>query len=259
MTAGRWRLDSVAETFQREYEGDLVSIEAAGESIESTARHPFRVTTGEDLDQRPITEELGDDNHVATTAGRWVEAQHLRPGDTLLTRESGLVEVEAVTTRHATLPVYNLQIEACRTYSVGAAGVLVHNVSPDCHILRAQIAGLTETGRAKRVLKGQQAPGPEMRLSPPEMAFRDGLLDRKPNLMVYRTKDGDGLGDFIIVDPSNPRHPSAIAVEAKTRFNEPFAGESLRDATEFMQNAGFTNTDRFTGNLDELLDFLGAS
>ena len=66
------------------------------------------------------------------------------------------------------------------------------------------------------------------------------------------------MGDFIVVDPSNPKNPLAIAVETKTRAGAAHAGTQLKEAVGFMRNAGFSRVDTFTGNLDEFLRFIGA-
>lgn len=128
-TSGQWRTDTVAETFQREYTGTMVAIQIAGETLRATARHPFWVVRGEDLETRPITQELGDDNQPGAMPGRWVEARNLREGDTLLTRDGGEVEIEAVSLSEETTTVYNLHVGDCRTYVVGRYGVVVHNQS----------------------------------------------------------------------------------------------------------------------------------
>lgn len=83
---GQWRGDIVAATFQREYTGRMVTLTLPGETLRATARHPFWVVRGTGLDERPVTEELGADNAPGIRPGRWVEAQHLRPGDVLACR-----------------------------------------------------------------------------------------------------------------------------------------------------------------------------
>ncbi|MCH8830730.1 MAG: hypothetical protein IID45_14225 [Planctomycetes bacterium] len=66
------------------------------------------------------------------------------------------------------------------------------------------------------------------------------------------------MGDFIIVDPSNPKNPLAIAVEAKTKAGAAHAGRQLKEAAGFMGNAGFNRLKTFTGTLAEFLHFIGA-
>jgi hypothetical protein len=125
---GQWRTDAVAETFQREYTGPMVTLRLPGETLRATARHPFWVVRGAGLDERPVTEELGTDNAPGARPGRWVEAQHLRPGDVLAGRR-GEVAVEGVSVGEESLTVYNLHVAECRTHAVGACGVVVHNQS----------------------------------------------------------------------------------------------------------------------------------
>jgi hypothetical protein len=56
-----------------------------------------------------------------------VDAGHVQVGDGLLLRSGRVAEVVRVATRMAGLTVYNLHVEGTHTYTVGRAGVLVHN------------------------------------------------------------------------------------------------------------------------------------
>ncbi|MEZ5941741.1 MAG: hypothetical protein R3C18_10130 [Planctomycetaceae bacterium] len=57
----------------------MVTLHVGSDVIECTARHPIWVVRGEDLQRRPLATKLTD------KTGCWIEAQHLQPGDTLLT------------------------------------------------------------------------------------------------------------------------------------------------------------------------------
>ncbi|MEZ6056957.1 MAG: polymorphic toxin-type HINT domain-containing protein [Planctomycetaceae bacterium] len=95
---------------------------------------------GEALSQRPITEELGDDNLPSLAKGRWVEARYLEVGDLLLTPH-GELRVDDLFREETTAQVFNLQIAECHTYAVGNAAILVHNASP-----AACCSGMSYTG-----------------------------------------------------------------------------------------------------------------
>ena len=124
--SGKWSPQSVVEPLVNDYSGDLISITVAGETIEGTGGHPFLVLSGKELNARPFVEELhGVD---ACAIGRWVEARHIRIGDMLLLRSGQQVRVASLSSRQATLKVYNLHVGRQHTFAVGAAGVAVHNV-----------------------------------------------------------------------------------------------------------------------------------
>ena len=78
-----------------------------GQSITATDGHPFRTTAG------------------------WLDAILLKHGDQLqLDTTSGrTVAVQSVLTESKIVPVFNLEVANAHTYFVGAAGVLVHNIS----------------------------------------------------------------------------------------------------------------------------------
>lgn len=138
---GRWAARAVVRPLAHAYDGDVITVRAAGAVIEATGNHPFWVAAGAGLPDRPEAHDVpageraalasgGDRSHGA--AGRWVEARDLRVGDRVLLRDGRTTPVEGVAIRPAALPVYNLEVAGLHTYAVGAAGVLVHNkVGPD--------------------------------------------------------------------------------------------------------------------------------
>jgi len=124
---GEWALAEVVEVFSRDYEGDIVTVEVEGESIEATGSHPFWVIDGDDLDQRPAVGHC--EIRRSVVQGRWVEARNLRAGDTLASHAAGDVAITQVCTRHDEIRTFNLQIAKLQTYAVGSAGIWVHNAS----------------------------------------------------------------------------------------------------------------------------------
>lgn len=69
-------------------------------------------------------------NHPFYTREGWIEAEFLQPGDSVLSRRGWVNVVEAMPMRMATpVDVFNLDVAFPHTYSVGQAGIVVHN----CH------------------------------------------------------------------------------------------------------------------------------
>ena len=74
---------------------------ASGAEVRSTYHHPYWVVSGEDLDERPTPDQLGEQlQSVPGVEGRWVDAGDLRPGDVLLSRTGGESTVESVEATH---------------------------------------------------------------------------------------------------------------------------------------------------------------
>jgi len=87
----------------------LVDVDVAGETIASTASHPY-------------WEE---------TTQRWVEAAELRPGMVLRMSNGSTSVVHTVKERAELVEVHNFEVAGEHNYFVGASGVLVHNGGPD--------------------------------------------------------------------------------------------------------------------------------
>ncbi|MBR0959531.1 polymorphic toxin-type HINT domain-containing protein [Bradyrhizobium japonicum] len=124
------------------------------QSIVSNRIHPFFV-------QVP---PLHDSNQAAD--GKWVEAQHLEPGNQLLAAGGKRVEVTSVAIEQVPLVAYNLSVEEFSTYFVAGSAssplIWVHN---DCFNLRKLLdaLGIEEKafhGTKKEILTDF---GPELR------------------------------------------------------------------------------------------------
>ena len=95
------------------------------EVIETTAEHPFYVSTPATQDQRPAPvghEELNT---------HWVGAGHLQTGDKLRLADGRVGEVLNVTTLQKTQEMFNLSVQTAHTFYVGTQGWLVHNSTSD--------------------------------------------------------------------------------------------------------------------------------
>lgn len=129
----QWSARAVVRPLKHEYDGEVVTIRAAGETIDATANHPFWVVSGKDIEGRPAAHDVPEAERQTAAGharGRWVEAGHLRPGDLLILRDGQTAAVEELAVRWARLEVYNLEVADLHTYAVGARGIVVHNKSP---------------------------------------------------------------------------------------------------------------------------------
>ena len=126
LVASNWRLCPVMP-YNLMYKGILIIMTVAGETIESTYRHPYWVVRGADLASRPWLEHLEAIPKEATTPGRWVDSCDLRPGDEVLLRDGRIMPLQWVEHRRFEGVVYNMQVEELHCYSVGRNSVLVHN------------------------------------------------------------------------------------------------------------------------------------
>ena len=91
VASGEWSARQIIQPLVHEYDGDIVSVTAGDQTIEATGNHPFWVTAGEDLHQRPPAKDVAEQERATSNVsarGRWVESRDLRIGD-LLMRRSG--------------------------------------------------------------------------------------------------------------------------------------------------------------------------
>ncbi len=127
VVASAWRLCRVTVPYSLQYKGTAVRVTAAGETVESTYRHPYWVLRGEALAYRPWLEHLAFIPPEATTPGRWVDACDLRAGDELLLRDGRQVPVQRLELVPFAGTVYNMEVEDLQSYAVGLNSILVHN------------------------------------------------------------------------------------------------------------------------------------
>ncbi|MFK8082285.1 MAG: polymorphic toxin-type HINT domain-containing protein, partial [Granulosicoccus sp.] len=123
------------------------------QTITSNRIHPYfaRLAAGAILATASVTTSpvMAGEGHVYSgeiAGGAWVDAQHLQPGDELLTQNNQWQMVEAVVVESMPLDAYNLSVDEYATYFVsaeeGADAVWVHNV---CY--NGLPKGFTDTGR----------------------------------------------------------------------------------------------------------------
>lgn len=122
-----WELRAVVEPLIHNYDGNIYSIEVAGERIEATHNHPFWVLEGENLSNRSKADDVPLDEHKSLNGGRWVAAEELEVGDLLKLKNGSSARIENISSRSASTLVYNITVEELHNYAVGFGEILVHN------------------------------------------------------------------------------------------------------------------------------------
>jgi len=226
------RLSKVTQTFKRKTDAlvDLVITDESGHSstITGTAEHPFFVP---EIDA-------------------YVPMGELLPGMVLETGDQGVVTVVEATRRAASADVYNIEVEGAHNYFVAAdeqmPPVLVHNV---CELDLVRL-------KRPRQLADDVANDRIFKLAPDELKFVERVMERKPNLQIYRTNQKAKLGDFLVIDRSNPKDVLGIAVELKQggggAGNQLQNIEGVLDVEELRVKRIFGET----GTADELIEML---
>jgi hypothetical protein len=141
-----WRARRVVETYEHDFEGDLVALAVEGDVIEATSNHPFWVVEGEGLEQRERPDHVPATPPDARLPGRWVDAGNLRAGDLLQMKSDCRLAISGLSIRKVRQKVYNLQIEEVHTYAVGKRQVLVHNKPAPLDRYNGPKSGYTNPG-----------------------------------------------------------------------------------------------------------------
>jgi hypothetical protein len=127
LAASEWTLRQVLETYEHDYDGDVVRITTGNEELAATGNHPLWVVRGDGIATRPAANDVHVDEQGNRYGGRWIEARHVKVGDWLLTRSGAPVRVTGLHAQNESVGVYNLRIEELNNYAVGSVGLLVHN------------------------------------------------------------------------------------------------------------------------------------
>jgi hypothetical protein len=96
-------LQEVVQVMQQETD-HTISLYTDKEVIETTALHPFYAN------------------------GAWKDASELQPGDSILTKDGGQVEIKETKFAYIPKKVYNFEVAKWHTYFVGVLMWLVHNI-----------------------------------------------------------------------------------------------------------------------------------
>ena len=121
-----WGWQAVVGTFSESSESVVVTLTARGETISSTAEHPFWVGRGACLGASTASAP------TSLSAGqgpswRWRSAGRVRPGDYLWSHVHGAVLVDSASRKRETLSVFNLEVADSHTYAVTSSLILTHN------------------------------------------------------------------------------------------------------------------------------------
>jgi RHS repeat-associated protein len=222
------------------------------ETGESGARTVAAVWKHQDTVLDLVTEDgatittTEDHPYWNATDSQWQQAQHLDPGDRLLAADGGSTGVGGLRLPSAHIAAaYNLTVTGIPTYYVltGTTSVLVHNCEP----IRIKSEVLSNGA-----VRTQQAPGGSYRMSSAEKKFVGDLLKLKPNFQVFRTDGQRSMGDFLVIDRSNPKSPVGWVVELKTTRGG-FPGEQFKNAWTLKGNYELTKMRQIAGTPGEVL------
>jgi hypothetical protein len=170
----------------------------------------------------------------------WVHIGDARFGEKLQGLGDNVITVISCQLLGTTERVYNMTVEDEHVYHVGYLNLLAHN---NCLISKDNF---------HRIKNSHQGTN----MSQYERQFVETLFKRKPNLQIHRTDDGVGLGDFLIVDMSNPKKRVGYLIELKSKPGSPHAGHQLRNFEDVKGVMELKDTKEFTGNIDEVIDFI---
>lgn len=176
----------------------------------------------------------------------WVPLGELAIGEQVSSND-GPLQLTARTFRNHPADVYNIEVDCEHVYQVGDAGILVHNT---CATDFARM-------RSARQLANDRPSNRVFRLDANELQFVDDVLARKPNLQIYRTNQKGKLGDFLVIDRSNPRRPVAFLMDLKSGGGS--AGNQLqnwKDIARVFDDIRELDVYRYSGSIDELLKIL---
>ncbi|MCK5250018.1 MAG: DUF2330 domain-containing protein, partial [Spirochaetaceae bacterium] len=105
--AREWSLSQITIHRSYRYNGDMIAIQAGDVLLDATGNHQFMT--------------------VSSGSISWVEARNLLPGDRLLSKNIGIIDIIEVRSRNVRSEVYHLEVEPHHSYAVHEAGFVVHN------------------------------------------------------------------------------------------------------------------------------------
>ena len=160
------------------------------------------------------------DNHPFYSVDRneFVEIGRMREGESVKIQD-GVTRIAQIDSRYARPGemLYNLETHNEHVYQVTTAGILVHNsCSTDDFVRLNRARQLADDVDANRIFK----------LTDDELELVGRIRGTKQNLQIYRTNQKAGLGDFLIIDRSNPRKAMGFLVDLKASAGS--AGFQLR-------------------------------
>lgn len=232
-----------------------VSVENTGIEL-SRVSHKFRSSVDSLIDLQ-VVDEAGRGATITGTAEHpfyvpseegYIPMGGLSPGMVLATGDGSRVTVVEASSRSASSEVHNFEVEDNHNYYVTAdealAPVLVHNI---CEL------DFVRLKRSRQL--GNEAGGKRtFALTPDELDFVKRVREDKPNLQIFRTNQKANLGDFLIVDRSNPKANLGFVVDLKTGGGS--AGNQLQNASAVptVKALKIDQIETASGTTEELLE-----
>ena len=137
-----WAWCVVEEPMVRQHRGGIAVVAFGHQEVEATSEHPFWVTAGRSLSERPSASEITGEPD-SPSGGRWVKAEDLQRGDAVSTADGGVSVVTSITVEEADLPVYNLSVADNHNFAVGGEGFLVHNNNCCRNVVYRAVSAIT--------------------------------------------------------------------------------------------------------------------
>jgi len=157
---------------------------ADGSQIETTGSHPW----------------------WNTTTRTYTRADHLVPGNQLLTADGATLTVTGISGTQGTQPVYNLSITGPHTYYAGNTQLLVHNAPPCTQV---------EYGSTDLSHAAQQA-----RLKAGDKAHNYGAAQFEDGTIITASSSGTAHTEQQLIDRANGRPIQALYTEREPCANK---------------------------------------
>ncbi|MDZ4850147.1 MAG: Hint domain-containing protein [Pirellulaceae bacterium] len=127
-SSASWKASKVTHFHRNLFTGKLVSISLGDSTIQVTGNHPFWIVDGKALDSRPAVTQLKGEELKSLKGGRWIAAENVQTGDSLVLRAGKLIRVESIACDDVfEFEVCNLTVEGLQNFAVGYDEILTHN------------------------------------------------------------------------------------------------------------------------------------
>ncbi len=227
--SGLWEVQPVAQRQSHLYSGDIVAIETEYGTVTATGNHPFWVSEGEDLEDRPASQEVPLAEQGLLDRGRWVAARELQVGDRVPTRNGSFETVTSLSSYNDTIRVYNITVEEVHTYAVGEIGYTVHNKGS------AEEAPSTMEDSESRSMPSEESAEPMLREDAPTGSSESGGAMRQQSASGLRAgyaDDNQNYNNFLnfLEEYSHVPHIPINVSERIILEAQDINGESLPNA-----------------------------
>lgn len=149
-------------------------------------------------------------SHPFYVRGKYIPAEELNLGDTLLTKSGELLILDSLVRIDTTLTVYNFEVEGLHNYLVGESGIVVHNASyGDFDDITKKIANDNNISEAQLgdFVNTKQAEEPNFKLDPDDWnnikSDFDKFLDDEATKLLNNT---DAIDKIKALETSQKSH-----------------------------------------------------